>query len=143
MGSASDPTTGRSLVDRLCTGNRLVRKMMLALYEHKHAGQQDRHHRDNDDRGHIGTSGGHCLRAGIRLPFAVSIAFLPLLASGLSTLMPALASGLVAGTGFGVGLFRLGERGIVCGSESACQRATIRRIAELRFHKQPQTPRRS
>ena len=112
---------------------------MLALYEHKHAGQQDRHHCDNGDRDHISTSGSRCVRAGIRLSLAMAIALLPLLASGLSTL----ASGLVAGTGFGVGLFRLGERGIVCGSESACQRATIRRIAELRFHKQPQTPRRS
>lgn len=113
--------------------------MMLALYEHKHAGQQDRHHRDNDDRGHIGTSGGRCLRAGIRLSLAMAIALLPLLASGL----PALATSLIVGTGLGAGLFRLGERGIVYGSESACQRATIRRIAELRFHKQPQTPRRS
>ena len=107
---------------------------MLTLHEHKHAGQQDRHHRDNDDRGRIGTSGGHCLRAGIRLPLAMAIALLPLLASGLSTLMPTLASSLIAGTGLGVGLFRLGERGIVCGGESACQRATIRRITELRFH---------
>ena len=113
--------------------------MMLALYEHKHAGQQDRRHCDNGDRGHIGTSGGRCLRGGIRLSLAMAIVLLPLLASGL----PALTSGLIVGTGFGVGLFRLGERGIVCGSESACQRATIRRIAELRFHKQPQTPRRS
>ena len=103
---------------------------MLTLHEHKHAGQQDRHHRDNDDRGHIGTSGGHCLRAGIRLPLAMAIALLPLLASGLSTL----ASSLIVGTGLGVGLFRLGERGIVCDGESACQRAAIRRIAELRFH---------
>lgn len=113
--------------------------MMLALYEHKHAGQQDRHHRDNDDRDHISTSGSRCLRAGIRLPLAMAIVLLPLLASGL----PALASDLIVGTGLGVGLFRLGERGIVCGGESACQRATIRRIAELRFHKQPQTPRHS
>lgn len=105
---------------------------MLTLYEHKHAGQQDRHHCDDGDRDHIGTSGGRCLRAGIRPSLAMAIALLPLLASSL-----------VAGTGFGVGLFRLGERGIVCGGESACQRATIRRIAELRFHKQPQTPRRS
>lgn len=116
---------------------------MLTLHERKHAGQHDRHHRDNGDRDHISTSGGRCLRAGIRLSLAMAIALLPLLASGLSTLMPALASGLIAGTGLGVGLFRLGERGIVCGGESACQRATIRRIAELRFHKQPQTPRRS
>lgn len=90
--------------------------MMLALYEHKHAGQHDRHHRDNDDRDHIGTSGSRCLRAGIRLPLAMAIVLLSLLASGL----PALASGLIVGTGFGVGLFRLGERGIVCGGESAC-----------------------